>query len=170
MKKILTLVVCATMMLMLNGCSSDESSKDFHVRNCSNTGCKQRYLTRGDSSTSDDSNACWVEVEGIEYKALSGGYLSLNHFNTIFNCAVSQLNAQAVLDGNVIKVLEKTDEPEYLANCVCRFDLYCEVGPLADGEYSIFIYKDSFDNPSYTTFSISYKSGLSGVHSLGQTW
>lgn len=167
MKKILTLVVCATMMLMLNGCSSDESSKDFHVRNCSNTGCKDRYMTRGDSTPyGDDMILPTTEgnIEYIAYVALSGGYLSLNHVNSIFNCAVGQLNIQAVIDGNVIKVLEKANEPEYLANCVCPFDLYCEIGPLADGNYKIYIYKGSFDGNDYTNFSITYTSGLSGVH------
>ena len=158
MKKNSILVLCATMMLMLSGCSSDESGKGFHVRNCANTGCKNTYMTRGDSSTDD------VYEEYIEYKALSGGYLSLNHDNSIFNCAVGQLNIEAIIDGNVIKVLEKANEPEYLANCVCSFDLYCEIGPLADGDYRIFIYKESFDNPNYTNFSITYKSGLSGVY------
>ena len=166
---VLGLIVALVLLAMMACSSSDESVKDFHVRNCANTGCKDRYMTRGDSTPYGDDMILPNE-EYIEYKALNGGYLSLNHFNTIFNCAVSQLNAQAVLEGNVIKVLEKTDEPEYLANCVCPFDLYCEVGPLTDGDYSIFIYKGSFDNPDYTTFSISYKSGLSGVHSLGQTW
>lgn len=164
MKKISVLVVCATMMLMLNGCSSDESSKDFHVRNCSNTGCKDRYMTRGDSTPYGDDMILPTTEECIEFKALSGGYLSLNHINSIFNCAVGQLNIQAVIDGNVIKVLEKANELEILANCVCPFDLYCEIGPLADGDYSIFIYKGSFDSPDYTNFPITYKSDLSGVY------
>lgn len=163
MKKKNLFVMGATMMLMLGGCSSDESVKDFHVRNCANTGCKDRYMTRGDSTPYGDDMILPNE-EYIEYKALNGGYLSLNHFNTIFNCAVSQLNAQGVLEGNVIKVLEKTDEPEYLANCVCPFDLYCEIGPLADGNYKIYIYKGSFDGNDYTNFSITYTSGLSGVY------
>lgn len=164
MKKNAILGVCAAMMLMLGGCSSDESGKEFHVRNCANTGCKKTFMTRGVSTTDADFSDISENEEYIEYKALGGGYLSLNHFNTIFNCAVSQLNVQAVIEDHVIKVLEKANEPEYLADCVCPFDLYCEVGPLTEGDYKIFIYKGSYDGADYTHFSITYKTGLNGIY------
>ena len=64
----------------------------------------------------------------------------------------------------MIKIIES--EEQVGANCVCPYDLYCEVGPLSDCEYTVVIYQDdTFDNVEpreYVRFNISYKNGLSG--------
>jgi len=123
---------------------SDESST-FHVRDIANSGCKSANHTRSEYP------------EYFEFKACDGGYLSINHVNALFNCVPGELKIQATIDGNVIKIFEK--EETSLANCVCPYDLYCEIGPLSVGDYDVFVYRDSFESPSQH-FSITYKNGL----------
>ena len=159
MKKSIILRVCAALILTIgtNSCSSESDGSRFQVRNFANTGCKSAG-TRGDILYDE------LRKEYIEYRGMTNGYLSLNHVNVCFNCEPGQLQLQATIEGNVIKIIES--EEQVGANCVCPYDLYCEVGPLSDCEYTVVIYQDdTFDNVEpgeYVRFNISYKNGLSG--------
>ena len=131
------------------GCESNDDSiiatGDFHVRDVANSGCKSASHTRSEYP------------EFFEFKACDGSYLSVNHVNAMFNCAPGELKIQATIDGNVIKITEKEEKPQ--ANCVCPYDLYCEIGPLSVGNYEVFVYRDSFESPAHH-FSIVYNKGL----------
>jgi hypothetical protein len=161
MRKNYLFVIGAALMLFvgMSGCSSDsenEGSADpstFHVRNFANSGCKASVGVREMTRSWDDTQ------EYIEYKALKDGYLSLNHVNALFNCEPGELKMQAIVSGNEIRILET--EEQALANCICHYDLYCEVGPLSNGNYTVIICRGSYE-VEYARFSISYKSGLNG--------
>ena len=159
MKKSIILRVCAALILTIgmNSCSSESDGSRFQVRIFANTGCKSTG-TRGDILYNE------FHKEYIEYESMTNGYLSLNHVNVRFNCEPGQLQMQATIESNVIKIVES--EEQVGANCVCPYDLYCEVGPLSDGEYTVVVYQDdTFDQVEpgeYVRFNISYKNGLSG--------
>ena len=141
MKKNLLLVMGAALMLTigLGSCDNEdnESAKaGVQVKNFANSGCKNAGTAR-----------------------TRGGHLSVNHVNTAFNCEPGELKIQATLEGHNIKILE-TEEQSF-ANCICPYDLYCEVGPLSDGDYTVIICKGSYEY-EHVRFNISYKKGLSG--------
>lgn len=160
MKKIVSNVICglALMMMGVYGCSSDESTQ-FHLRNFANTGCKSMTPTRGDTRN------YVLRQESIEYKALGNGYLSLNHVNACYNCEPGELKMEATISGNEIRIVE---EEQYAgANCICPYDLYCEVGPLDNGDYTI-VFINGYDLSSAKhaeerfRFNISYNNSLNG--------
>ena len=136
----------AILLAALCGCSSsDESSSEFHVRDVANSGCKSTSATRSENP------------EYFEFKALPGGYLSVNHVNAMFNCEPGKLIVRASIDGHTIKIVEL--EETALANCICPYDLYCEVGPLSIGDYEVIFYRGSYENP-VNSFSIHYDRNL----------
>ena len=160
MKKYISLWMSALVLTIagLSGCSNEDDSSQFQVKNFANTGCKSMADTRGEA---DDNG---LRQEYIEYKALGNGYLSLNHVNAVFNCGAEAFNWKATISGNVIKIEESYKG--LMANCVCPFDLYGEVGPLTDGDYTVILYQkyEEFDEApfEYARFTFSYKNGLSG--------
>ena len=158
MKKSLLLVMGAALMLTigLGSCDNEdnESAKaGVQVRNFANSGCKNAGTARTRGGLFPG------RPEYIEYKAINDGYLSVNHVNAMFNCEPGELKMQATLEGHNIKILE-TEEQSF-ANCICPYDLYCEVGPLSDGDYTVIICKGSYEY-EYAHFNISYKKGLNG--------
>ena len=158
MKKNLLLVMGAALMLTigLGSCDNEdnESAKaGVQVKNFANSGCKNAGTARTRGGLFPG------RPEYIEYKAINDGYLSVNHVNAMFNCEPGELKMQATLEGHNIKILE-TEEQSF-ANCICPYDLYCEVGPLSDGDYTVIICKGSYEY-EYAHFNISYKKGLNG--------
>ena len=160
MKKYISLWISALVLTItgLSGCSNEDDSAQFQVKNFANTGCKSVADTRGEA---DDNG---LRQEYIEYKALGNGYLSLNHVNACFNCGAEAFNWKATISGNVIKIEESYKG--LMANCVCPFDLYGEVGPLTDGDYTVILYQkyEEVDEApfEYARFTVSYKNGQNG--------
>jgi hypothetical protein len=146
--------ICVVTTLLLSSCGSD-GSDGLLLRNFANTGCKS--YTRGDGE--GEVLIDWFEY--MEYKCLDDGFLSLKHVNATFNCAASNFNMQATISGNEIRINETTAESDVLANCVCLFDLSCEVGPLKEGEaYTVFVNQQGV---GYDSFQFTYKKGTSGT-------
>lgn len=164
MKKNLILWISALALTIAGACScssNDEVTTDdthFQVKNFANTGCKSMGATRGETRDVEP------HTEYIEYKGLTNGYLSLNHVNACFNCGAEIFSWKATISGNVIKIEETCKG--MLANCICPYDLYGEIGPLDDGDYTVIIYQryDEIDEApfEYAHFTVSYKNGLSG--------
>ena len=157
-RAIKTLSIFLSAILLLAACSSDDEdnpeTSGIQVRNFANSGCKKTGMTRAGG----DYFPGYPEY--IEYKGIEEGFLSINHVNAAFNCEPGELKIQATLEGNVIKILETEEFPS--ANCICPYDLYCEVGPLRDGDYTIIICNGSYEYGERARFGVSYKSGLSG--------
>ena len=163
MKKNIFLWMSALVLAIagLSGCSNEDDSAQFQVKNFANTGCKSMADTRGEA---DDAESSSLRPEYIEYKALGNGYLSLNHVNAVFNCGAEAFNWKATISGNVIKIEESYKG--LMANCICPFDLYGEVGPLTDGDYTVILYQkyeEADEAPfEYARFTVSYKNGQNG--------
>lgn len=159
MRKVLIGLGVMLSLGLFSACSSDEGNELFKVRNFANSGCKS--ATR----VGDEGGTLYDENEAIEVKGLKDGYLSINHKNALFNCEAGGFNIIATIDGNVIKVTEKYNADA--ANCICPYDIYCEVGPLADGDYTIIIYQDATydqaDAREHTRFNVSYKKDLNRI-------
>ena len=162
MKRNSLLMIGAAIMLVtsLNSCSNESGRSSFHMRNFANTGCKSVFMTRGEGEVVIDRN------ETIEVKALSNGYLSFNHENAIFPCGNIVLKIEATIDGHEIILSEKA-EGEF-ANCVCPYDLYCEVGPLEEGiEYTIIVFHNKAE---YRRFFVRYQKGMEGSFVVEDGW
>lgn len=163
MKKNIFLWMSALVLAIagLSGCSNEDDSAQFQVKNFANTGCKSMADTRGEA---DDAESSSLRPEYIEYKGLANGYLSLNHVNAVFNCGAEAFNWKATISGNVIKIEESYKG--LMANCICPFDLYGEVGPLTDGDYTVILYQkyeEADEAPfEYARFTVSYKNGQNG--------
>ena len=157
MKKIIFVISMLLTVGLLGACSSDENNQPFRVRNFSNSGCKP-------ATRVGEEGEILPNNEAIVVKDMEDGYLSINHENAMFNCE-TRLNIQATIEGNVIKVIETFDAVG--TNCTCPYDLYCEVGPLADGDYTIIIYKDATfdqaDAEEYTRFSHTVSHTVTGT-------
>ena len=168
MKETRLLLMSAVLMLASGfcGCNSDsksenESDSGILVRNIANTGCKSAE-TRGEDQDAE-WNGEWSEY--IEFKGMEDGYLSIKHVNTIFEC-LSKLTMEATVSGNEIQIIEKDDTETgngLRTNCSCTYDLYCEVGPLTTGTYTVVISKYSSEYEQ-ARFTISYAKGLDGKY------
>ena len=136
MEKSRLLLVSSMLMLAscFCGCNGDsDSDSGIQMRNFANTGCKP-MVTRGDGQSEKT-------VEYIEYRGMEDGYLSIKHVNAMFSCH-SQPMIEATVSGSEVTILEykyHQTEDYQSAMCDCPYDLYCEVGPLAAGKYTIII-------------------------------
>ena len=163
MKERKLFLMSAVLMLVSGfcGCNSDsESESGIQVRNVANTGCKSAE-TRGEDGLP------WPEY--IEYKAMEDGYLSIKHVNTMFEC-LSKLTMEATVSGNEIQIIEKDNsetEDGIRTSCLCTYDLYCEVGPLTAGTYTVVIskYRSEYEQARFT---ISYAKGLDGKYVISE--
>lgn len=157
MKKNFLSIICGMVLVIIGlcGCSNDGADDtQLQVRNVASTGCKSssvyaEVVIRGENPYK----------EYLEYKAVGNGFLFLKHVNALFNCAPGELNMQATISGNVIKILET--EQQSLANCICPYDLSCEVGPLTNGDYVVIMCRGSYDYEQ-ARFIIAYSAGLDG--------
>lgn len=151
------LLMSAILTLASISCGNDaEGNQGIQVRNVANSGCKP-VETRGEGRF-----GLWTEY--VEYKSMNDGYLSLKHVNSTFNCFAGELRMEATISGNEIRIMEENHHKteDYLeANCLCPYDLYCEVGPLTVGSYTVIIYKGSYQYEE-ARFTISYSKGLDG--------
>lgn len=158
-----------------NGNSVEDESQAFYragqtegdllLTNFTYTGCKGE--TRSQSPT-----------EHFELTAVKDGGLMIKHVDVLFNCGSDKFEAEASLDGQNIFIKElSVIRAEYLANCLCPFDLGYEIGPLEEGvTYTMTItstYDFGIDMEEYgltpdwneTTITFTYSPTLSGVFS-----
>ena len=113
----------------MTGCTGEVDNpvakqRGFELTNFSNTGCKSS-LTRG---YEDNNQECFELTASID------GGLYVKHVNAIYNCGITQFDAQASIEGQTITVWEKAIKPYILPPCLCSFDIAYEVGPLEDGK------------------------------------
>ena len=159
MKKnyILIGLLVGLILFAMMACSSDSScdneSQPFQLRNFANTGCKSHTRADGD----------WAEV--YEYKCMDDGFLSLKHVNAIYNCGSEDFKMEATISGKEIKVYETASlDPENMMDCICTYDLSCEIGPLEEGvEYTFYTYQLG---SGLARFVVTFKKGTTGSYQL----
>ena len=144
-------------LFALMACSSDSNNENeslpFQLRNFANTGCKSHTRADGES------------FESYEYKCMNDGFLSLKHANALYNCGAENFNMEATISGNEIKVYETASlDPENMMDCICTYDLSCEVGPLEEGvEYTFYTYQLG---SGLARFVVTFKKGTSGSYQI----
>ena len=145
----------------LMSCSSDsddtvDNQKEIELKNFSNTGCKNRYMSRAE----DDSK------EIIEYSVLHDGYLYIYHRNVFFNCCPGTIGADIQVEDNKIIIGEYETEDE--CDCVCPYDLGYEVGPLVEGKsYTIYIGHKGRESK---VAEFTFQNSMSGTWNLKQDY
>jgi hypothetical protein len=77
-------------------------------------------------------------TEYLELKYSDSNFLKINHFNVWFNCYPS-IDIQARIESGSI-VYSATDTFG-IHNCVCPYDLSCEIGPLQFTNYEFKYYR-----------------------------
>ena len=144
-------------LFAMMACSSDSSSENesvpFQLRNFANTGCKSHTRADGD----------WSEI--YEYQCMDDGFLSLKHLNAVYNCGSEDFKMEATISGNEIKVYETASlDPENMMDCICTYDLSCEIGPLEEGtEYTFYTYQLG---SGLARFVVTFKKGTSGSYQI----
>jgi hypothetical protein len=102
---------------------------------------------------------------------MEDGYLSFKHVNAMFECYTEELRMEATVSGNEISIIEEArhnSDDGIGAACQCPYDLYCEVGPLTASQYTIVIYRKSYQLFEKARFTISYSKGLDGKFSISE--
>ena len=120
------------------------------VKEYSVTGCKSMRVA-GDEDF----------AEYVEYQSIANGNLSLKHINALFNCEPGQILTGASIKDGIIEVEEHEEFDG--ADCVCCYDLYLEVGPLEEKEYTV-VFKRH--NKEVFKFALKYDASLSGVQKV----
>ena len=155
------------------GCNSDDDNgideevtsviKDnsqFAMRNYSHSGCKSAYNAPKRVTSLIDPH--YNNDEYIEYEGREGGYLSINHANTIFSCGLEKIGANISVEGNEILITEEMTEGLW-ARCICPFDVMIDAGPLMDGDYTVVIEKEGV---RYAKATISFSPTANGKVNL----
>jgi len=108
-------------IIILSGCKKETNS--FSVTQFSHTQCKTVTLKN--------------TGEQIQFKAINGNELQINHIDATFNCCPGELSAIANIENNLISISEK--ESESSCYCFCRYDLSYQVGSLEYKNYTLII-------------------------------
>ncbi len=147
MKRIITLMLLAT-LFVVTGCKEEKTTispkATFKVRNLTHSECKE--------GVKDD------EQEHIRYKTVKEYYLDMDHINTVLNCCPMEIVVTTSLSNDTIYIYE--DEIQPMCNCICKYDLNYEVGPLNYQEYVVKVYKWGSE---YVEFTIDFDEDTEDV-------
>jgi hypothetical protein len=97
------------------------------------SGCKGSALEKSAS----EKEACVI------LQTIDSNYLSIQHFNAVFNCVFDSLTIDYNVNGGVINVKESHVNPN--AYCTCKYDIEYKIGPLEYGTYNINILDESLN-------------------------
>jgi len=108
------------------GCKDNENllipeDRLLEVKNSTYIGCKS-----GENNVDDLS-------EYIELQTVDSNYLEINHINASRNCVPAVLIKAKIEKGVIIY---SANDTAGMANCVCLFDLSCNIGPLDYSKYT----------------------------------
>jgi hypothetical protein len=137
-------IICITMILTssaLLSCSKDKSTEqswpDPNVELMQISGCvgfDWHKASIGSAFTSD----C------MDYTYDGNGLLLLRHIKVYFNCCPDEVKADIGIDGFTITIKEwEIIAPWGGCDCVCPFDFDYMLNDLANGEYTIVIYRQN---------------------------
>lgn len=133
---------------LIAGCGNDvndESATELKVVNITNSGCK---------SFSQDSKAkkspSVYDEESIIYSISGASRLSVTHVNARHNCNPDKLDLKVVKKGSLIHISE--NENGGSANCICCYDLSCEIEFSEMRDYEVVYMQDGIEK---TRFNIN---------------
>ena len=133
--KSIVLKVATIIIFIAFGCGEDDDLLRFEdrlleVRNKIISECKSENDHQGIYNKNVD--------EYIELKFSESNFLKINHFNVWFNCHPS-IDIQAKIDNSAITY--SATDTFGIANCICPYDLSCEIGPLEITNYEFKFYR-----------------------------
>ncbi len=147
MKKIVAVILLVVLFFAI-GCEEISNTlflnQSFRVRHITHSDCK-------DGVKAD-------EQEYIAYKTVDNYYLDMNHVNVMFNCCPGELIVTSNVSNDTIYIYE--EEKESICNCICKYDLSYEVGPLEYQEYVVKVYKFNMEQAQFT---IDFNEDTEGV-------
>lgn len=148
--------LASALALSAAGCGNDDEAKrddmaKFGTKNILKSGCKPVPTNKlGRTAGASGSS------EAIAYKDKGNGYLNISHTDAMFNCE-SSIDVKAYVSGTQIVVNE--EETNAIANCICPYDLSFDIGPLAEGRYTVVM---KFNGSETARFVVDYKPGAEG--------
>lgn len=126
------------------------------MRNYSHSGCKK---TSNAPKKVASISPVYSNDEYLEFEGREGGYININHINTLFNCGVREIGANIYVEGTEILITEKMTEGAYARCGYCPFDVMIDAGPLMDGDYTVVIEKEGV---RYAKATISFSPTANG--------
>ena len=160
------LKVCLTLFVtgLTVACNQEFGNEDNPVdtliipenppENFSVSGCK--------SSGTRDTRDLFTD-ETVEYEAREGDFLRITHNNAIFACHVMQIYAEMSVDGNTYIIEENAQEYPISADCICRYDLGYDIGPLSEGkEYTVSIRRGKSEESEFVRFAFTFSPTIKG--------
>ena len=150
-KTILFSVITLFLLISGIGCEKEKEvvKESIQIKDFSYYGCKKEETTKSTRAVESE--------EYIEYKAIADGYLYLKHVNADFNCCPDTIKATISIEENNITIVESETGPK--CNCICDYDLECNLGPLSFEKYTLIFSRDTRE---YLRFTINYSSSLYG--------
>ncbi len=125
------MVVILLLAVEFAGCGDEENTNgQITTRNVFDSGCKSY-------NNAKETNSLTKETETITFTAGKGGWLHVEHKNTLFNCCSDKISVEVSQDDNIITVNE--DENDQSCNCICPFDVEYEIGSLENTTYTLVI-------------------------------
>ncbi|MBA7551767.1 hypothetical protein ES705_44315 [subsurface metagenome] len=145
MKKILkNFIVYSIYFLLISlSCERTDQENIIEVKNFKYNGCK------------NTQKGIISDQEYIRIKEIDNNYLYIEHINLIFNCCPGRLFVNAKFTNN--EIIFEEGEEEHGCNCVCPYDLSCEIGPI---EYKSYQFKVMQGELVYADFSIEFTASL----------
>lgn len=109
---------------------SDTVNKDVKLLAVNQSGCNNQKSVAADSLS-----------ERIVVKALGDGRYSIEHFDSRFNCCLSEGIAIDAWFRNDTLFFSESEKVMGTCKCLCPYDVSAEIGNLADGDYVLCIIK-----------------------------
>jgi len=155
------LVIIASALWVLMGCGSSglgASTSD----NVTVSACQSDLSER----TSELGNTISNNSTYIEYR-YENNTLWLTHYNVVFNCDDSGIDATASIDGNQITVTETQDlGSDGGAKCLCLYDITIELNDIEAQNYTI-VYDDGLSDDINFSIYASYEN--EGIRSFARS-
>ncbi len=125
MKRIIFFSAIALWLFAAASCDKEDVILKGHlnVKNLLHNGCKNNTQKS-------------TEQEYLILQA-NGQYLEIEHINAEFNCCPGEILVDSNISNDSIFINE--DETEHACDCVCKYDLTYELGPLEYGVYHIIL-------------------------------
>ncbi len=124
--------------ILLLSCQDEDSGNTIRLLNHSESGCKKIETTYNTSKTERKQSKKMFDDEAKERVSLKGngkGMLNVFHENAIFSCEAIFTNS---VDVSKETIIVNEDAPAS-TNCICRYDLMSEIGPLENKTYTLII-------------------------------
>jgi hypothetical protein len=148
------------MILIVLGCKKDNDlmrldNRILEVRNINISQCKSEVITNDLNVTYDENSEEYLKIQTVD-----SNFLKINHCDVWFNCYPS-IEITAKIENRVI-IYSATDTlPLY--NCVCLYDLECNIGPL---EFTQFTFEYHRAGTLIKKFNLNFNNSTNEIYKI----